>query len=121
MLEAMARQFGNFLGEYMEYDTLISVLGLHKYMSIKTRIDSRLPLKRRKKILVGKDRVVYARFQYEKLSIFYFLCDKLGYGKSFCLVRVKIDSSHVIFGWDASLRALVRKRTAKLNRWLHET
>lgn len=90
--EAMARQFGNFLGEFLEYDTTVSLFDPCKYMRIKACIDSRFPLKRRKKILVGDDRVVYARFQYERLSLFCFLRGKLGHGESFYPFRIRIDS-----------------------------
>lgn len=31
---------------------------------------------------------------------------KLGHGESYCLIRVRTDLANIIFGWDASLRAL---------------
>ncbi|MBA0694077.1 hypothetical protein Goari_004407, partial [Gossypium aridum] len=51
MSKMMARQFGVFLG-----------------------IDVRKPLIRRKKLLLENKGCTYARFQYEKLLVFYFLC-----------------------------------------------
>ncbi|MBA0753035.1 hypothetical protein Gogos_022085 [Gossypium gossypioides] len=54
--------------------------------------------------------VVYARFKYEKLSLFCFICGKLGHGESYCPFRLTIDSSKIVFGWDLSLRAVVRRR-----------
>ncbi|MBA0847410.1 hypothetical protein Goshw_017556, partial [Gossypium schwendimanii] len=60
---------------------------------------------RKKKIVLGTSRTIYARFQYEKLSLFCFLCGKLGHGENFCLVRVRVDSTKIIIGWDISLRA----------------
>ncbi|MBA0755635.1 hypothetical protein Gogos_021287, partial [Gossypium gossypioides] len=67
------------------------------------------PLKRKKKVLVGKSMVVYARFKYEKLSLFCFICGKLGHGESYCPLRLTIDSSKIVFGWDLSLCAVVRR------------
>ncbi|MBA0729828.1 hypothetical protein Golax_025871 [Gossypium laxum] len=59
--------------------------------------------------------VVYARFKYEKLSLFCFICGKLGHGKSYCPLRLTIDS---FIGWDLSLRAVVRRRSMVVSRWL---
>ncbi|MBA0620388.1 hypothetical protein Godav_006108 [Gossypium davidsonii] len=95
MSEAMVQQFGSFP-------------------------DVRLLLKRKKKIVLGASRTVYARFKYEKLSLFCFLCGKLGHGESFFPVRVRIDLAKIIFGWDISLRALVRRRPSLVSRWLRK-
>ncbi|MBA0751817.1 hypothetical protein Gogos_000716 [Gossypium gossypioides] len=73
MLVAMAHKFGNFLCSFLEYDRTIPTLGVQRFMRINVRLDVKLPLKRKKKIMVGNDRVFYARFQYEKLSLFYFV------------------------------------------------
>lgn len=74
----------------------------------------------KKEKLIGKDRVVYASFQYEKLSLFYFICGRLGHSKSFCSIRIRIDSSKISFGWDISLRAAPRRWNVSTSKWLHE-
>ncbi|MBA0751815.1 hypothetical protein Gogos_000715 [Gossypium gossypioides] len=118
MSATMAHQFGSFLGTFLEYDAIIPTRGVQIFMRIKVWLDVSLPLKRRKKIMVGKDHVFYARIQYEKLSLFCFMCGKLGHGESFCPIRVWIDPSKIIFGWDISLRAVVNRRTIVVSRWL---
>ncbi|MBA0749027.1 hypothetical protein Gogos_002993 [Gossypium gossypioides] len=70
--------------------------------------------------LIGKDRTVYAYFQYEKLSLFCFICGKLGHGKSFCPFWTSIESSKIVFGWDISLRVVVQRRNATVSKWLCE-
>ncbi|MBA0847013.1 hypothetical protein Goshw_011143 [Gossypium schwendimanii] len=50
-----------------------------KFMRIRVCLDVTGPLKRKKKVLVGKSMMVYARFKYEKLSLFCFICGKLGW------------------------------------------
>ncbi|MBA0753053.1 hypothetical protein Gogos_021653 [Gossypium gossypioides] len=62
--------------------------------------------------------VVYARFRYEKLSLFCFIYGKLGHGESYCPVRLTIEPTKIVFGWDLSLRAVVRRRNMKVSRWL---
>lgn len=39
MPESMARRFGEFLGDFLEYDTRIPFTGLQRYMQIKVRLD----------------------------------------------------------------------------------
>lgn len=87
-------------------------------MRIRVSLNVAVPLKRKKKVLVGKSMVVYARFKYEKLSLFCFICGKLGHGESYCPCRLTIDSSKIVFGWDLSLRAEARRRSMVMSRWL---
>ncbi|MBA0653713.1 hypothetical protein Goklo_020855 [Gossypium klotzschianum] len=99
MNESMAKQFGNFCGEYLE-----------------VRLDVTAPLKRKKKVLFRKSLIVYARFKYEKLCLFCFICGRLGHGESFCPLRLQIEPSKIIFGWDLSLRAASRHRNTMESR-----
>ncbi|MBA0785720.1 hypothetical protein Gotri_025374, partial [Gossypium trilobum] len=57
----------------------------------------------------------YARFKYEKLSLFYFICGKLGHG------RLRIEPLKIVFGWDLSIRAVVRCRDTETSKWLRTT
>ncbi|KAK5813250.1 hypothetical protein PVK06_028698 [Gossypium arboreum] len=122
MTVSMAEQFGNFLGQFLDYDTSFSLRGFHTYMHIKARLEVSKPLKqkKKKKILIGTDRVIYARFQYEKLSLFCFICGKLGHGESFCLFRTSIEPSKIVFRWDITLRAVARRRSVSANKWLRD-
>ncbi|MBA0582100.1 hypothetical protein Gorai_024252 [Gossypium raimondii] len=52
MLESMAKQFGNFLGMFLEYDTSTQALSFQKFMRIRIKLDVNLLLKRKKKVLV---------------------------------------------------------------------
>ncbi|KAG8475108.1 hypothetical protein CXB51_032045 [Gossypium anomalum] len=109
MSESMARQFGDFLRKFLDYDTSIPFLGNKNYMRIRVRLDVTVPLKRKKNIQVGGALIVYACFKYEKLSLFCFICGKLGHGESYCPFRLRIDSSKIIFGWDLSIRAVPQR------------
>ncbi|MBA0676272.1 hypothetical protein Goari_017764 [Gossypium aridum] len=103
MTESMAKQFGDFLGQFLDYDTSFLSMGFQNFMHIRVRLDVTIPLKRKKKILIGKDRIVYAQFQYEKLSLFCFICGKLGHEESFYPFRTRIEPSKIVFGFDISL------------------
>lgn len=81
MSEVMGCQFGDFLGNFLEYDSKSLSMGLYWYMQIRVRLEIRLPLKRRKKIQFG-EQFYYVNFKYEKLSLFYFIRGKLGHGES---------------------------------------
>ncbi|MBA0878919.1 hypothetical protein Goshw_006813 [Gossypium schwendimanii] len=91
---------------------------IQKYLRIRVCLNVAAPLNRKKKVLVQKTMVVYARFKYEKLSLFCFICRKLGHGESYCPFRLTIDSSKIVFGWDLSLRAVVRRRNMVVSRLL---
>lgn len=90
MLEFVARQLGNFIGDFLEYDTIAIQLGSKRFMGIRVKIDVRQPLRRRKRFALPNGDSTYARFEYEKLSLICFLCGKLGHGESFFLLGVII-------------------------------
>lgn len=74
----MAKQFGNFIGEFVEYDLKQLNRGFQSYMHIRVKVNVKKPLKRRKNIVVpSSSSRVYARFQYEKLFLFCFSSDRL--------------------------------------------
>lgn len=108
------------MGQFVEYDTTIPMMGIQKYMHLKVRLDVTVSLKRKKKILIGKDSVVYTNFQFEKLSLFCFICRRLGHSESFCLIRNRTDPSKISFDWDISMRAALRRRNVSTSKRLRE-
>ncbi|MBA0845733.1 hypothetical protein Goarm_022809 [Gossypium armourianum] len=120
MSKPLAKQLGNFCGGFIGYDSAIPVLGSKRYMRIRVCLDVAAPLKRKNKIQVGKAMTAYACFKYEKLSLFCFICGKLGHGESFCPLRLRIEPSKIVFGWDLSLSTVVGRRTLEVSKWLRE-
>ncbi|MBA0561225.1 hypothetical protein Golob_018074 [Gossypium lobatum] len=95
-------------------NSVIPTLGIQRYMRIRVRLDVSLALKRKKKGSVGR-KMYYARFQYEKLILFCFICGKLGHEESFCSIRARIDLEKIVFEWDITLRTSTRERSAKIS------
>ncbi|MBA0746606.1 hypothetical protein Gogos_009109 [Gossypium gossypioides] len=118
--ENMARQFGSFVGKFVEYDAKQIGWGIRNYMRVRVLIDVFSPLKRRKKIILASGAQVYAKFQYEKLSLFFLVCGRLGHGDSFCPTRLHNRGMEMKLGRDLTLRAPVRRANIATNVWLRE-
>lgn len=56
MSKGMTRQFSNFIGTFLEYDAYLITRGVSKFMRIQVRIDVRLLLKRKKRIVLAQKR-----------------------------------------------------------------
>ncbi|MBA0628117.1 hypothetical protein Godav_022888 [Gossypium davidsonii] len=65
MTETMAKQVGDILGQFLEYDTSILTMEIKKFMRIQIRLDVIILLKRKKKIQIGKGQTVYTSFHRE--------------------------------------------------------
>ncbi|MBA0853204.1 hypothetical protein Goshw_014742 [Gossypium schwendimanii] len=90
MFEVVTKQLGCFIGVLLEYDASDIELRYKRIMGIRVRIDVRKPLKRKKKLAFSNGPPVYIRFEYEKLTLFCFLCGKLGHGESFARLKLFI-------------------------------
>lgn len=88
-------------------------------MRIKAQIDIRRPSKRKKQVLFN-GRCSYVRFKYERLSLFYFYCDRLGHSDSFCKVKMLLEVEIVELGWDLSLRAQSCRALSMNSIWLRK-
>lgn len=119
MLKGMARQFGNFIRQFLEYETALIAKGVRKFMRIKVWFDVWLPLKRKKRIINRKDNSTYAHFNMNNNLYSIFLW-KTRYGKSFYPVHLTLGSKEAVFGWDISLRALSRRVMTVAGKWLRE-
>lgn len=118
--EQMARQFGAFIGEFVEYDAKAVAAGLRTFMRVRVLVDIRQPLKRKKKLILAKQKEIFAMFKYERLTTFCFISGRLGHGESFCPVRLVKGSQELPMGWDLSIKAPVKKTLTGGSIWLRE-
>lgn len=89
-------------------------------MRFRVKLDVRLPLKRKKKLIFEGGNEGHTFFQYERLILFCFLCGKLGHEEGFCPIRKTIGVQEATFGWGSSLRAPTREELRTGSKWLRE-
>ncbi|MBA0784692.1 hypothetical protein Gotri_025879 [Gossypium trilobum] len=51
MSKGMARQFGNFISQFLKYDAALVMKGVKKFVFIKVRLDAQISLKRKKRVV----------------------------------------------------------------------
>ncbi|MFQ6619409.1 hypothetical protein Gotur_000470 [Gossypium turneri] len=117
--ESIAKQFGDFIGVFVEYDTKAIAAGLRSYMLIRVKVDIRQSLKRRKKLIMAK-KEFFVTFKYERLSTFCFLCGKLGHSENCCPIRMVTGRKELSLEWDISLKAPPRRAVKGGSVWLRE-
>ncbi|KAB2035040.1 hypothetical protein ES319_D04G125000v1 [Gossypium barbadense] len=105
----MAKQFGDFLGQFLECDAKSISKGYQSSMRIQVRIDVKNTMKRRKKIVLGNKGCIYVRFQYERLLMFCFLCGRLGHSERFFLERIVHGKKYLVFEWDLSIKMIPKR------------
>ncbi|MBA0767258.1 hypothetical protein Gotri_016168, partial [Gossypium trilobum] len=101
--EDLTRQFGNFHGTFLAFDSTNFTSGSHHSLRVRVKMDVRLPLRKKKCLVLSSQQRVYKQFQYERLPLFYFLCGKLGHSESFYPVLLTIDERGLSLGWGSSV------------------
>ncbi|XP_073019267.1 uncharacterized protein At4g02000-like [Primulina eburnea] len=121
MSEAVGRQLGSYMGNFLEYDSNNNKGSWRPYMRIRVAIDVQNPLKRCKKIEKSNGESFLVSFKYEKLGSFCFLCGCLGHIEKFCDKLFNMIHDDGKRNWGIWLRAQ-DKRTFTLgeNKWLRE-
>lgn len=113
--------FGNFIGEFMEYDTKNNTGVWRSFMRIRVKIDARVPLKTEKKVKKpgGEWKVVH--FKYERLGVLCFVCGLIGHTEHHCDKLLTMDKDDGVRGWGLELRVETRKPSGgRNNLWLRE-
>lgn len=77
----------------------------------------KIPMNTRKRLTLKKGTSDFVLFEYEKLTLFFFLCGKLGHGERYCPIRAVNLTIDLEFKLDILLRAQPRRTTASKSRW----
>lgn len=86
--EALAKQLGEFIGLFLEYDGANMGKGYLNFLSVGIQLNVKSPLKRKKQIMFYGNKS-YIRFKYERLTPFCFYCGCLGHSDSFCEAKMR--------------------------------
>lgn len=109
---------GNFISVFLSYDCVMQGGGNRSYTCIRVAIDVRLPLKHSKKVQVRNDTEFVVLFKYERLSMFCFLCGKLGHSDTFCEFLFGMQVVFQTQGQDSWLWADARQGMSMSNLFL---
>lgn len=58
-MEGKAKQFGEFISSFLDYDTKAVMAGLRNFMRVRVEIDIQKPLKRRKKLIFANGKELF--------------------------------------------------------------
>ncbi|KAE8655191.1 hypothetical protein F3Y22_tig00117034pilonHSYRG01176 [Hibiscus syriacus] len=104
MSSKVAKVMGDFIGYFLEYDSSSTSVGYRRVMRIRVRVDIRVALKRKKKLILSNGKHHFVRFEYDRPTFFCFLCGILGHGESYYPLHFTEGGQDLQLGLDASLR-----------------
>ncbi|XP_057793291.1 uncharacterized protein LOC131009908 [Salvia miltiorrhiza] len=107
--EGIGKLLGNFIGNFLEYDSTNSTGVWRQYMRIRVGIRVDEPLKRSKKIKSKDGSTFVVTFKYERLNVFCFLCGRLGHSENFCELMFNDEVKNKERQWGVGLKAADRR------------
>lgn len=108
MTDSVDKQFGDFFGEFLEYDHKNNTSIWRESMRIRVKIDVRKPLKRKNKITRRNGAEMVVNCKYERLRDFCFICGLVTHTERFYRKFLDKGNGEAIGEWEAWLRAYPR-------------
>ncbi|CAN1302062.1 hypothetical protein LINPERPRIM_LOCUS25257 [Linum perenne] len=103
--KSVARALGNFVGTFLSIDERAATLTGGQIMRLRARLDIRDPLKKEKKIRKPNGDWLMAKFRYERLPNFCFICGHIGHIDRHCEIYFRLPDDKIIRNWDITLCA----------------
>lgn len=121
MTEIVGQQLGNFFGEFLQYDVKNNSSIWREYMRIRIRLDVRMPLKRKKRIVKKDGKEFTVTCKYERLGEFCFSCGMVTHTDRFCRKSIGKRDVEIEKEWGQWLKTAPR-RAANMgqSRWLRD-
>ncbi|MBA0810771.1 hypothetical protein Gohar_002730 [Gossypium harknessii] len=116
----IGRQLGDFIGNFLEYNSKSLNKGVRNFLRIRVRLDVWRPLKRKTQIMVASGGCTYVSFKFEKLNLFCFYYGRLGHSDSFCQIRMSKGEESFDMDWDLMICAPSRHVATMSSVWLVE-
>lgn len=121
MTATVGKQLGNFFGEFLMYDQKNDSSLWREYMRIKIKLDTRKPLKRKKKIMCKNGKEFTVNCKYERLGDFCFVCGMISHTERFCKRFLTNRNDELNREWGTWLRAPQRRVAGQnTSKWLRE-
>ena len=121
MMESVGKQLGNFFGTFLEYDPKNNTSIWRDCMRVRISIDTRKPLKRKKKIVKKDGSEFVVTCKYERLGEFCFVCGMVTHTDRFCRRFMSNNSEDGVKEWGSWLRAPPRRAAGQSqSKWLRE-
>ncbi|KAK9103439.1 hypothetical protein Sjap_020693 [Stephania japonica] len=119
MYVAVGRQLGDFIGKFVEYDSVNNFGRWKEYMRIKVAMPVQLPLKRGKMLKISADSSAKVSFKYEKIPTFCCLCGLLGHNENYWPIVFEVDDADKLpRKWGIWLRAPLKGQDRSGEKWL---
>ncbi|KAJ8766763.1 hypothetical protein K2173_007830 [Erythroxylum novogranatense] len=118
--EEVAKSLGNFIDSYVTYDLKYNSQPHETILRIRSQLDVRQPLRTKKKLVDTKGEAFYAKFSYDWIHVFCYLCGLIGHTDSYCEQRLHKKLEELCFEWNDSLRVSNRRVTSFGSQWLKE-
>ncbi|KAJ8751878.1 hypothetical protein K2173_026080 [Erythroxylum novogranatense] len=106
--ETLARNLGNLMGKFLDYDSGPRRNSMINYMRIQVRLDITEPLMRTKKIRKEGGTHFEASFSYERIPLLCYLCGIIGHSDTHCPRLTELPTMELQRGWKEDIRYEIR-------------
>ncbi|KAJ8774654.1 hypothetical protein K2173_017100 [Erythroxylum novogranatense] len=109
----LARNIGNLMGMFLEYDSTQCRNSWINYMRVQVRINVTEPLMRRKSIRKQGGEPITITFSYERLPLICYVCGIIGHSETHCYKLLERSEGDIVREWPEDIQEEIRARNAR--------